>query len=80
MMPENPEEAKKFDELKKLANIATDMELASKLRTQAIDQLGEIGTHEALMILLNLAANDKLNIDERDRALKRAREIIKKGR
>ena len=80
MMPENPEEAKKFDELKKLANIATDMELASKLRTQAIDQLGEIGTHEALLVLLNLAANDKLNIDERDRALKRAREIIKKGR
>ena len=80
MMPENPEEAKKFDELKKLANIATDMELASKLRTQAIDQLGEIGTHESLLILLNLAANDKLNIDERDRALKRAREIIKKGR
>jgi HEAT repeat protein len=79
-MSENPEEAKKFDELKKLANIATDMELAGKIRTEAIDQLGEIGTHEALLVLLNLAANDKLNIDERDRALKRAREIIKKGR
>ena len=79
-MSENPEEEKKFDELKKLANIATDMELAGKMRAQAIDQLGEIGTHEALLVLLNLAANDKLNIDERDLALKRARGIIKKGR
>ena len=79
-MSEIPEEEKKIDELKKLANIATDMELAGKMRTQAIDQIGEIGTHEALLVLLNLAANDKLNIDERDLALKRARGIIKKGR
>ena len=79
-MSENPEEEKKIDELKKLANIATDMELASKMRAQAIDQLGEIGSHEALLVLLNLAANDRLNVDARDLALKRAREIIKKGR
>ena len=79
-MSENPEEEKKIDELKKLANIAMDMELANKMRAQAIDQLGEIGTHEALLVLLNLAANDKLNIDERDLALKRARGIVKKGR
>ena len=76
-MSENLEETP--DELKKLANIATDMELASKMRTQAVDQLGIISTHEALLVLLNLAANEKLNVDERDRALKRAREIIKKG-
>jgi hypothetical protein len=80
MVSENPEEAKKTDELKKLATIATDLELAGKLRTQAIDLLGEMATHEALLVLLNLAANDKLNTDERDHALKRAREIIKKGR
>ena len=79
-MSENTEEEKKIDELKKLANIAMDMELANKMRAQAIDQLGEIGTHEALLVLLNLAANDKLNIDERDLALKRARGIVKKGR
>ena len=79
-MSENTEEVKKPDELKKLAAIATDMELANKMRTQAVDQLGEIGTHEALLILLNLTANDKLNTDERDRALKRAREIVRKGR
>ena len=78
-MVENTGEVNKIDELKKLANIATDMELAGKMRAQAVDQLGEIGTHEALLVLLNLAANDKLNVDERDRALKQARGIIKKG-
>ena len=79
-MAENTGETNKIDELKKLANIATDMELAGKMRAQAINMLGEMATHEALLVLLNLAANDKLNIDERDLALKRAREIIKKGR
>jgi hypothetical protein len=79
-MSENPEEVKKTDELKKLANIATDMEFSGKMRAQAINQVGEIGSHEALLVLLSLAANDKLSIDDRDLALKRAREIIKKGR
>ena len=79
-MPENNEEERKPDELKKLENIAIDMELSGKMRNQAVDQLGEIATHEALLVLLSLAANDKLNIDERDLSLKRAREIIKKGR
>ena len=79
-MSENPETGNKIDELKKLANIATDMELAGKMRAQAIDQLGEMGSHESLLVLLNLAANDRLNIDDRERALKRAREIVKKGR
>ena len=79
-MSKNTEEEKRPDELKKLEIIATDMELAGKMRIQAVDQLGETGTHEALLVLLSLAANDKLNIDERDRALKRARAIVKKGR
>jgi len=68
------------EELKKLAGIAMDMQMAGKMRTQAINQLGEMASHEALLVLLNLAANDKLNIDERELALKRAREIVKKGR
>ena len=72
--------SEKLDELKKLAAIATDMELAAKLRDQAIESLGEIGTHEALLVLLNLAANEKLNVSERDFALKRARNIIKSDR
>ena len=68
------------DELKKLASIATDMQLSGKMRNQAISQLSELGSHEALLVLLNLAANDKLNVDERDFALKKARDIVKKGR
>ena len=70
----------KVDELKKMANIATDMELSRELRTKAIELLKNIGTHEALLVLLNLAANEKLNVSERDLALKKAREMIKSGR
>jgi hypothetical protein len=79
-MSEYLEEGGVTEELKKLANIATDMQLSNKMRTQAINQLGEIASHEALLVLLNLAANDKMNIDERDLALKKARDIVKKGR
>jgi hypothetical protein len=79
-MPEYSEDSSKLDELKKMANIATDLQLASKMRIQAINLLGEMASHESLLVLLNLAANDKLNIDERDLALKKAREIVKKGR
>ena len=79
-MAENPEEIQKPDELKKLATIASDMELSGKMRSQAIDQIGEIETHEALLILLSLAANDRLNVDDRDHALKQARNIVRKGR
>ena len=73
-------ESEKLDELKKLANIATDMELSVEMRSKAIDMLRNVGTHEALLVLLNLVANDKLNIPERERALKRARDILKSGR
>jgi hypothetical protein len=73
------EESNITDELKKLANISTDMSLSSKMRDQAVEQLGQLGTHEALLVLLNLAANDRLNKEERDLALKKARDIIKKG-
>ena len=79
-MPEDRMDENVSDELKKLANIATDMQLASKLRVQAIAQLGLMASHESLLVLLNLAANDKLNIDERELALKKAHDIVKKGR
>ena len=66
-------------EFKKLAAIAADLELATVLRTKAIERLGNICTHEALLALLDLAANEKLLKNERDLALKQAREIIKSG-
>ena len=68
------------DELKKLADIAADLGLLVDLRTKATELLGNIGTHEALLALLELAGNDKLPVKERDLALKKASEIIKSGR
>lgn len=79
-MAEKYEDVNVNDELKKLSSIATDMQLASKMRIQAINQLGEMASHESLLVLLNLAANDRLNIDERELALKRAQNIVRKGR
>jgi hypothetical protein len=78
-MAEITETGEKIDELKKMGNIATDLQMDVKMRTQAINVLGDMGSHESLVVLLNLAANDKLNIPERELALKRAHSIIKKG-
>ena len=65
------------DELKKLVAVATDLELSSELRIKAVKLTGNIGTHEALLALLGLAANQKLTKGERELALKHAKEIIK---
>ena len=72
--------AEQANQLKKLINIATDLELSADLRTNAIKSVGNIGTREALLVLLDLAANEKLIVEERDLALKHAREIIKSRR
>ncbi len=71
--------AKNPDELKKLTAIASDLEIPSALRTKAIELLGNIGTSEALHALLELAANEGLIAEERDLALKYAREVIMSG-
>ena len=68
------------DELKKLTAIATDLELSAELRVKAIEQLGKVGTHSALLVLLDLAANEGLIRGERELAIKQARDIIKAGR
>ena len=66
------------DELKKLSENAADMKLPTDLRRKAIEQLGVISTHDALLALLDIAANENLLNKERDYALKQAREVIKK--
>ena len=66
------------DELKKLEDIAADMKLPAELRTKAIEQLGNIATYESLLVLLRLAANEGLVTNERELALKQAREVIKR--
>ncbi len=68
------------NQLKKLNAIATDLDISAELRIKAIELLGKIGTHEALLALLELAGNEGLIREERDLALKHAREIIKSGR
>ena len=72
--------SEKPDELKKLAAIAADMKLPAELRTKAIEQLGNMTTHDALLALLDLAANEGLMSKERDLDLQQARKIIKSGR
>ena len=67
------------DELKKLAAIATDLELSAEMRTKAIELLGRIGTREALLALLELVANEGLMPEEKDLALRQARIIIRSG-
>ena len=65
------------DELKKLSAIASDLGLSAELRTKSIELIGNIGTHDALLALLDLTANEELIKEERNLALKRAKEIIK---
>ena len=67
------------NELHKLVAIASDLELPAELRVKAIEQMGKIGTYEALRALLDMAANEKLIRDERELALKQAGVIIKSG-
>lgn len=69
--------AEQPDELKKLASITSDLEFTSDLRIKAIEQLGTIGSHEALLILLEIVANEKLTTKERELALERAKKIVK---
>ena len=71
--------AEQPDDLKKLVAVATDLGLSSELRTKAINLIGNIGTHDALLALLDLAANDKLTRGERESALKQAGGIVKAG-
>ncbi len=72
--------AEQSNELKKLAAIAADLGLSAELRTKSIELIGNIGTHDALLVLLDLVANRELIKEERDIALQHASEIIKSGR
>jgi len=63
-------------EIKKLVNIAADRELPPDLRTKTIEQLGNIGNHDALLALLEVVAKQELVAEERDLTLQEAREII----
>jgi len=68
------------NEIRKLAAIATDMDLSSNIRTDAVKSIGSIGTRESLLALLDLVANESLNTDERELALKQAQKIVRAAR
>ena len=69
--------AEETDRLHKLVTIATDLNISRELRTRAIIQLGKIGTHAALVALLNLVADETFVWEERMLALKQAERTLK---
>ncbi len=69
--------AEQPDDLKKLVAVATDLGLSAELRAKAIKLIGNVSSHDALLALLSLAANERLTKGERELAIKHAREIIK---
>ncbi len=71
--------AEQPDDLKKLVAVANDLGLFAELRTKAIKLIGNIGTHEALLALLSLAANEQLTKKERELTIKLAGNIVKAG-
>jgi hypothetical protein len=66
------------NELQKLCGLAADMTLTEKIRHQAMQSIADIGSHEALLVLLDLAANKNLTVKDRELALKYAKNIVKK--
>jgi hypothetical protein len=70
--------AEHAEELKKLVAVATDMQLSGELRAKAVKLIGELGTHEALLALLNLVGNETLTKKDRETALKEAGVVLKK--
>jgi len=72
-------DSEKVEELKKLAKAATDMSISAEARTRIIELLGKIGTCQAMLILLDLARNEKLSLSERDLARNLASRIMKSG-
>ena len=67
----------KPDELKKLLTIAGDLELSPDVRIKAVEAIGKIGSREAFLGLLELAAKEALFKKERELALKHATKIVK---
>ncbi len=72
--------AEQPDDLKKLVAVATDLGLSAELRAKAIKLIGNVNSHDALLSLLDLAANERLTKGERELAIKHARDIIKSER
>lgn len=71
--------SERSDELKDLVAAATNLNFPLKLRTEATGSIGAMGTHEALLALLEMAGNDQLSKKERELIIKLASNLIKAG-
>lgn len=67
------------EELRDLVAAATNLNFPGKLRTDATESIGRMGTHEALLALLDMAGNDQLPKKERELIIKLASNLIKAG-
>ena len=67
------------DELKDLVVAATNLNFPVKLRTDAVESIAAMGTHDALLALLEMAGNDQLSKKERELIIKLASNLIKAG-
>ena len=65
------------EEVEKLKNLATNLELSSSEREKAIKALGDVATNEAALALLDVAGDTRLLRSERAKAIDQARKILK---
>jgi hypothetical protein len=71
--------AEQSNELRKLTEIAIDMDLTIDIRSKALETIGKLGSHESLLALLDVAGNESMVRQEREHALKYALQIVKSG-
>ncbi len=71
--------AEQSEDLKKLVTLTSDLGYPAEIRLNAIKSIGSISTHDALLALLSLAANEQLTKKERELALKYATNLVKSG-
>ena len=79
-MTDNYASQQSTNELNKLMTIASDTEMSADIRMRVIKSIGSIGSHDALLCLLEIVANDRISTKERELALKQAHTIVKRGR
>ena len=71
--------SERSEELKDLFSAATNLNFPQKLRINAVESIAAMGTHEALLALLEMAGNDQLSKKERELIIKLAQNLIKAG-
>ncbi len=65
------------EDLQSYADIATNMKFPQNMRQNAMEELRKVGSHEALEVLLGIAANESAVKKDREVALKHALQVVK---